>query len=95
MVWLFLIVIPVLVFCHSMLKHQSLMGNYPMRIRWLAHRYLIGQSLGFFQNEFAGRVATKVMQTALAVRETVLKLLDLMVFVAVYFVSIHIFSFFD
>ena len=83
-----LIVIPVLVFCHSMLKHQSLMGNYPMRIRWLAHRYLIGQSLGFFQNEFAGRVATKVMQTALAVRETVLKLLDLMVFVAVYFVSI-------
>jgi ATP-binding cassette subfamily B multidrug efflux pump len=83
-----LIVIPSLVFCHSMLKHQSLMGNYPMRIRWLAHRYLIGQSLGFFQNEFAGRVATKVMQTALAVRETVLKLLDLMVFVAVYFASI-------
>lgn len=83
-----LIVIPSLVFSHSMLKHQSLMGNYPMRIRWLAHRYLIGQSLGFFQNEFAGRVATKVMQTALAVRETVLKLLDLMVFVVVYFVSI-------
>ena len=83
-----LILIPGLVFCHSMLKHQSLMGNYPMRIRWLAHRYLIGQSLGFFQNEFAGRVATKVMQTALSVRETVLKLLDLMVFIAVYFASI-------
>ncbi|MDM7858999.1 ABC transporter ATP-binding protein [Alteromonas sp. ASW11-36] len=83
-----LLLIPGLIFCHSMLKHQSLMGNYPMRIRWLAHRYLIGQSLSFFQNEFAGRVATKVMQTALAVRETVMKLLDLMVYVAVYFFSV-------
>ncbi|WP_100657830.1 ABC transporter ATP-binding protein [Alteromonas flava] len=83
-----LLLIPGLIFLHAMLKHQSLMGNYPMRIRWLAHRYLIGQSLSFFQNEFAGRVATKVMQTALAVRETVLKLLDLMVYVGVYFVSV-------
>ncbi|WP_100643667.1 ABC transporter ATP-binding protein [Alteromonas facilis] len=83
-----LLLIPGLIFLHSMLKHQSLMGNYPMRIRWMAHRYLIGQSLSFFQNEFAGRVATKVMQTALAVRETVLKLLDLMVYVGVYFFSV-------
>jgi ATP-binding cassette subfamily B multidrug efflux pump len=64
-----------------------------MRIRWLAHRYLIGQSLGFFQDEFAGRVATKVMQTALAVRETVLKLLDLMVYVGVYFSTILVLVF--
>lgn len=83
-----LLLIPGLIVLHSTLKHQSLMGNYPMRIRWLAHRYLIGQSLGFFQNEFAGRVATKVMQTALAVRETVMKLLDLMVYVGVYFFSV-------
>jgi ATP-binding cassette subfamily B multidrug efflux pump len=64
------------------------MGNYPMKIRWQAHRYMIGQSLGFFQNEFAGRIATKVMQTALSVRETVMKTLDILVYVSVYFLSI-------
>jgi hypothetical protein len=41
-----------------------------MVIRWKAHRYLLGQSLVFYQDEFAGRVATKMMQTALGVRET-------------------------
>ncbi len=60
------------------------MGNFPMRVRWLSHRYLLNQSYAFFQHEFSGRIATKVMQTALAVRETVLKLLDVMLFVTVY-----------
>jgi ATP-binding cassette subfamily B multidrug efflux pump len=83
-----LIILPCLVILQSLISHQSLMGNYPMKVRWQAHRYLIGQSLGFFQNEFAGRVATKVMQTALSVRETVMKLLNLMVYVSVYFISI-------
>ena len=83
-----LILIPGSVFFHSMIKHQSLMGNYPMAIRWQAHRYLLSQSLSFFQNEFAGRVATKVMQTALSVRETVSKLLDLAVYISVYFFSV-------
>jgi len=63
------------------------LGNYPMLIRWLSHRYLLKQSLGFYQDEFAGRIATKVMQTSLAVRETVTKLLDVMVYVVVYFFS--------
>ncbi|MGS2721711.1 ABC transporter ATP-binding protein [Paraglaciecola aestuariivivens] len=85
---LVLVVLPILVITQSMLSHQGLMGNYPMQIRWQAHRYMMGQSLGFFQNEFAGRVATKVMQTALSVRETVMKTLDILVYVSVYFISI-------
>jgi ATP-binding cassette subfamily B multidrug efflux pump len=56
-----------------------------MRVRWLAHRYLLEQSLPFFQDEFAGRVSQKVMQTALAIRETVVKLMDVFVYVVVYF----------
>jgi ATP-binding cassette subfamily B multidrug efflux pump len=88
-----LVVLPCLVIIQSMLIPQSLLGNYPMRIRWLAHRYVLQQSLAYFQDEFAGRVATKVMQTALAVRETVLKLLDLMVYITVYFVSIVVLVF--
>jgi len=80
-----LIALPVAVLLHSLIIHQALLGNYPMIIRWKVHRYLLGQSLSFFQNDFAGRIATKVMQTALAVRETVLKLLDVILYVVVYF----------
>lgn len=82
-----LVALPLSVLIHSTLIHQTLLGNYPMRIRWQAHRYLLGQSLGFYQNEFAGRIATKVMQTALAVRETVMKLLDVLLYVLVYFTT--------
>jgi ATP-binding cassette subfamily B multidrug efflux pump len=64
-----------------------LLGNYPMIARWQMHRYLLRQSMTFFANEFAGRVATKVMQTSLAVRETVMKILDVFVYVVSYFVS--------
>ncbi|MGI1988273.1 ABC transporter ATP-binding protein [Shewanella glacialipiscicola] len=82
-----LIVMPVLVFLHALIMHQTLLGNYPMSIRWLAHRYLLKQSVSFYQNDFAGRIATKVMQTSLAVRETVMKLLDVLVYILVYFTS--------
>jgi ATP-binding cassette subfamily B multidrug efflux pump len=79
------VVIPVLGALHTMLMHQTIFGNFPMRIRWRAHRYMLGQSFGFYQDEFAGRVATKVMQTALGVRETVAKIIDVFVYVVVYF----------
>ncbi|MCZ2722838.1 ABC transporter ATP-binding protein [Marinomonas sp. 15G1-11] len=82
-----LVAMPVLTFFHSALVHQTLLGNYPMGIRWLAHRYLLKQSITFFQDDFAGRVSTKVMQTSLAVRETVMKLLDVLVYILVYFIS--------
>lgn len=82
-----LVLIPVLTIIHSLIVHQVLLGNYPMSIRWFAHRYLLKQSVSFYQDDFAGRIATKVMQTALAVRETVMKLLNVMVYVLVYFIS--------
>ena len=87
-----LIALPLCVLLHSLLMHQTLLGNFPMRIRWMAHRYLLGQSYQFYQNEFAGRVATKVMQTALAVRETIMKLLDVLLYVIVYFTGILVLS---
>lgn len=85
------VLLPALSFFHAAILHQTLLGNYPMSIRWLAHRYLLRQSIGFYQNDFAGRIATKVMQTSLAVRETVMKLLDVMVYVLVYFGSMLFF----
>ncbi|EFL89057.1 ABC transporter ATP-binding protein [Ahrensia sp. R2A130] len=82
-----LVLLPVVHVLWSLVFHQTIMGNYPMRIRWQAHRYLLGQSMHFYQDEFAGRVATKVMQTALGVREAVTKVLDIFIYVIVYFIS--------
>lgn len=82
---LVLLGLPLLVWLNSAVQHQTLLGNFPMRIRWNVHRYLLRQSMGYFQDEFAGRIATKLMQTSLAVRETVVKLFDIGNYVLVYF----------
>ncbi|WP_345868258.1 ABC transporter ATP-binding protein [Shewanella algae] len=87
MTLLVLVLLPVLILLHALIVYQSLLGNYPMAIRWLAHKYLLKQSVSFYQDDFAGRIATKVMQTSLAVRETVMKLLDVLVYIMVYFTS--------
>ncbi len=87
MAFVVMVALPGAVFISSMLHQQTLMGNYPMRIRWQVHRYLLKQSMSFYQDEFAGRVATKLMQTALAVRECVMKLIDVLNYVIVYFLG--------
>ena len=87
MAFIILVALPFTVVLHSMLTQQTLMGNYPMRIRWQVHRYLLKQSMTFYQDEFAGRIATKLMQTALAVRECVIKLIDVLNYVCVYFLG--------
>jgi ATP-binding cassette, subfamily B, multidrug efflux pump len=82
-----LIGLPLVVSAQSFIMHQVLLGNFPMIARWQMHRFLLRHSMTFFANEFAGRVATKVMQTSLAVRETVMKLLDVFVYVVSYFIT--------
>ncbi|HTR57251.1 MAG TPA: ABC transporter ATP-binding protein [Casimicrobiaceae bacterium] len=77
-----------LVALQSMVKQQTLFGNFPMLLRWNFHRLMLGQSMSFYQDEFAGRIATKVMQTALAVRDTWLIVTELLVFVVIYFVTL-------
>ena len=88
MAFLALVGLPVAVRLHSLFNQQTLLGNYPMRIRWQVHRYLLKQSMSFYQDEFAGRIATKLMQTALAVRECVIKLINVLNYVLVYFLGI-------
>jgi len=88
MALILLVVMPAITVIYTLISHQTLLGNYPMAIRWRAHRYLLNQSMSFYENDFAGRLATKVMQTSLSVRETVLKLLDVFVYAVVYFISI-------
>ncbi len=68
----------------TIVKHQTLAVNLPMRMRWNFHRLMLGQSLAFYQDEFAGRITAKVMQTALAVRDTIFVLADVLVAMIVY-----------
>ncbi|WP_378949427.1 ABC transporter ATP-binding protein [Mesorhizobium sp. ANAO-SY3R2] len=82
------VALPATVLLSSFNTYQTLFGNYPMRIRWQVHRYLLSQSMTFYQDEFAGRIATKLMQTALAVRETVIKLVEVLNYVIVYFLGV-------
>ena len=78
------VILPIASILHSLLLHQSVSSNYTMQIRWKFHRYLLNQSLAFFSDEFAGRVANKVMQTSMAVRTCVLKLIDVVIHLIVY-----------
>jgi ATP-binding cassette, subfamily B, multidrug efflux pump len=78
---------PLVVGLFALLKYQALFANFPMRLRWNFHRLMLGQSMGFYQDEFAGRVATKVMQTALAVRDTWMTASDILTFITIYFVT--------
>jgi ATP-binding cassette subfamily B multidrug efflux pump len=77
-----------LVAVQTIIKHQTLAANFPMRLRWNFHRLMLSQSMSFYQDEFAGRIAAKVMQTALAVRDMWFILADILVFVTIYFVTL-------
>ncbi|POU20173.1 multidrug ABC transporter ATP-binding protein [Acinetobacter sp. ACNIH3] len=74
----------------SLIKHQILYSNFPMRLRWRFHNLLLKQSLDFFHNDFAGRLSAKVMQTSLAIREFWVILGDMLAYVVIYFITINI-----
>ncbi len=71
----------------AMVKYQVLFANFPMRLRWNFHRLMLRQSLSFYQDEFAGRISTKLMQSALAVRDTWMIFADILVYVVIYFAT--------
>ncbi len=73
-----------LVALQTIVKHQTLAINFPLRLRWNFHRLMLGQSMAFYADEFAGRITTKIMQTALAVRDMIFTTADVVVGMAVY-----------
>jgi ATP-binding cassette subfamily B multidrug efflux pump len=82
-----LVVLPIVVTTQSLVINQGMMGNIPQRIRWMLHRYVLRQSMSYFQDEFAGRIATNLMQTALAVRDSAMKVFDVLNYVGFYFIG--------
>jgi ATP-binding cassette, subfamily B, multidrug efflux pump len=87
LLWMGFIVLvarPVLISLHDLLVNQAIAPNLTSRIRWQNHRYVMRQSLGFFQNDYAGRIANRIMQTASSLRESAVQIIDAIWYVAIY-----------
>ncbi len=82
-----LFVRPVVQTLSAALLNQSLMPNVGTIVRWRSHRHVLRQSVGWFQNDFAGRIANRMMQTAPAVGEVTFQTFDALVYAAVYLVG--------
>ena len=78
----------VVVGLQTIFKHQALAINFPMRLRWNFHRLMLGQSMAFYAEEFAGRITTKIMQTALAVRDMLFTTTDVVIGMGTYMITI-------
>ncbi len=87
MAFIALVARPIVSTGHDLIKNQIIAGPVANRVRWQTHRYVLRQSLGFFQNDFAGRVANKVMQAAPALRDSVVQVIDAIWYAAVQWVG--------
>ena len=72
MVALVLIARPLVMLCDIAIRHNVLIPGATSLIRWQSYWHVVRQSWSFFQNDFAGRLAQRVMQTANALRESVM-----------------------
>ncbi|WP_462384051.1 ABC transporter ATP-binding protein [Pseudomonas sp. Marseille-QA0892] len=75
---------PILYGLHDLFVHQALSPSLTNMIRWQNHRHLLRQSVGFFQNDFSGRIAQRVMQTGPSLRESAVQVVDSMWHVVIY-----------
>jgi ATP-binding cassette subfamily B multidrug efflux pump len=75
---------PIVFALHAISVNQIISPNFTHLIRWQTHRYVLRQSISFFQNDFAGRIANKVMQTGPSMRETMVQIVDALWFVFIY-----------
>jgi len=75
---------PVLVGLHNLLVNQAIVPGLSNRSRWLMHNYVVRQSLSFFQNDFAGSRANRVMQTGTSLRESAVQMVDSLWYIVVY-----------
>ncbi|MDF3867024.1 ABC transporter ATP-binding protein [Pseudomonas denitrificans (nom. rej.)] len=82
-----LVLRPVFNGLHDMLVHQSINPSMTNLIRWQNHRYVLKQSLGFFQNDFAGRIAQRIMQTGNSLRDSAVQVVDAIWHVLIYTIS--------
>ena len=82
-----LIIRPVFFGLHDLLVHQTLSPSMTSMIRWQNHSYVLKQSLNFFQNDFAGRIAQRIMQTGNSLRDSAVQAVDALWHVLIYAIS--------
>ncbi len=82
-----LIVRPLVLLVDVAIRQNALIPGVTSLIRWQSHWHVIRQGLPFFQNDFAGRIANRVMQTAMALRESVMSAIRAVWYIAVYGIS--------
>jgi len=78
---------PVMIMLQQLLIDQTLVPSFTNLVRWQTHRYVLRQSVGFFADDFAGRIASKIIQTGPSLRESVVQVCEAIWFVAVYATS--------
>ena len=79
-----LILRPLFMGLHDLLVNQAIVPSVTNRVRWQNHHYVVRQSLGFFQNDFAGRIANRVMQTGGSLRQSAVQIVDAIWYVTIY-----------
>jgi ABC-type multidrug transport system fused ATPase/permease subunit len=72
---------------HDLLVHQTISPGMTSLIRWQNHSYVLKQSLNFFQNDFAGRIAQRIMQTGNSLRDSAVQAVDALWHVLIYAIS--------
>jgi ATP-binding cassette subfamily B multidrug efflux pump len=87
MIGLVLIVRPAAILVDIAVRHNALIPGATSLIRWQSHWHVIRQSWPFFQNDFAGRIANRVMQTANALRESAMSSIRSVWYIVAYGVS--------
>ena len=90
---LILFVRPALHFLHEIITNQVLVPQSTNMIRWRTHVYTLGHALSYFQADFAGRLANRIMQGGGAIRSIAVTLLDTLLYVAIFaFTALGVFS---
>src|SRR5690606_18798176 len=84
MVVLVLVVRPLAILSDITIRHNALIPGATSLIRWQSHWHVVRQSLPFFQNDFAGRIANRVMQTGGSLRESAMSSIRAVWYIAVY-----------
>ena len=79
-----LVLSPVSVLCRVLMTQQAINAGMTNMIRWQSHWHVVRQSWSFFQNDFAGRIATRVMQTGPSLRESVVSSTNAVWYIVVY-----------
>ncbi len=72
---------------HDLLTQQAIAPGVTNLVRWQTHHFVLRQSISFFANDFAGRIASKIMQTGPSLRESVVQIIDAVWFVTIFSVS--------